>query len=182
MVEAALVTRAGSVRQLFPRETRTTQGRLIECPGCGAHVDIIEIQLTAGATGSSMRPDVCGECQPIAHRLEPVVELEQRPDPGRPLVGRRHRDATDTELASSRRNTPARGSQREAVLERLREVGEHGSTDFELYDHGIGVRPHVPATRREELIADGWPIVDSGERRRTDTGAPAIVWRLEAES
>lgn len=48
-------------------------GRLIVCPGCGETVDVIEVEL--GGTGSSMRPDLCGLCQPLARKLEPVVEV-----------------------------------------------------------------------------------------------------------
>lgn len=66
--------RAGSVRSLFPSSpSERPAGRMIVCPGCGERVEIIEIRLSG--TGASMRPDVCGPCQPIAHRLEPVVEV-----------------------------------------------------------------------------------------------------------
>ena len=103
-----------------------------------------------------------------------------RPDPARPMEGRVHRDGTDTERAAALRVMPRSGTQRAAVLHALRMVGNDGLTDYQLHAiYKIGARPHVPATRREELIADGWPIVDSGKRRPTDTGSPAIVWRLE---
>ena len=76
--------------------------------------------------------------------------------------------------------TPRTGSQRARVLDALREVGDDGATDYELWAvHGVGARPHVPGSRRGELIADGWPIIDSGRRRKTDTGMPAIVWVLD---
>lgn len=111
-----------------------------------------------------------------------------RPDPARPMEGRRHREGTDTERAAALRVMPRSGTQRAKVLEALQSPGRLGMpylpmgglTDYELWQYaGVGARPHVPATRREELIAAGWPIVDSGERRPTDTGSPAIVWRLE---
>lgn len=95
------------------------------------------------------------------------------------MDGRRHRDGTDTEVAAARRVAPRSGTQRERVLNRLRDVGHHGSTDYELWMKGIGAYPHVAGTRREELIADGWPIIDSGERRKTGSGSLAIVWKLE---
>lgn len=103
------------------------------------------------------------------------------PTPARPLIGRFHSGAGDTELASAVGVIPRSGSQRCRVLDALR-ARPDGLTDYELWSsEGIGARPHVPGTRREELIADGWPIVDSGRRRRTDTGCCAIVWRLECE-
>lgn len=107
-------------------------------------------------------------------------QLELRPDPARQMAGRVHANGQDTERAAALRVTPRSGSQRARVLAALHSRNVHGATDYELWHYeGIGARPHVPGTRREELIRDGWPIVDSGHRRRTDTGAQAIVWRLE---
>ncbi len=105
-----------------------------------------------------------------------------RPDPARNLPGRVHAAGPETERTAARLVSPRTGSQRARVLDRLKEVGTAGATDFELWQAGIGARPHVPATRREELIADGWPIRDSGLRRMTDTGSPAIVWVLVPEA
>jgi len=100
-------------------------------------------------------------------------------DPGRNMIGRFPTGASDASLQAAIRVYPRSGTQRCRVLETLRRLGERGATDYELWRaFGIGARPHVPATRREELIADGWPIVDSTRRRRTDTGSPAIVWVL----
>lgn len=102
------------------------------------------------------------------------------PDPRRDRPGRFHHDGPDTERIAAALVAPRSGTQRGRVLQWLRAVGEAGSTDYELWNEaGIGARPHVPGTRREELIADGWPIVDTGRRRLTDTGSPAIVWKLE---
>lgn len=107
--------------------------------------------------------------------------MNDRPDPGRPLRGRHHSIGPDTERLAAARVAPRSGSQRARVLEMFRAHPE-GLTDYELWTLGqIGARPHVPATRREELIFDGWPIVDSGRRRLTDTGTPAVVWVLIEE-
>jgi len=101
-------------------------------------------------------------------------------DPARPMEGRHHADGSDTELLAAARVTPRSGTQRQKVLDALHRRSLWGATDFELWrDDKIGARPHVPGTRREELIADGWPIRDSGKRRPTDTGGLAIVWVLE---
>ena len=108
-------------------------------------------------------------------------QLPLFPNPGRTIPGRYHHDGQATELEAAIRVAPRAGSQRQRVLEALREHPQ-GLTDYQLWnDIGIGARPHVPGTRREELIADGWPIIDSGERRRTDTGANAIVWQLTTD-
>lgn len=101
------------------------------------------------------------------------------PDPGREMVGRYHQAGPATERETATRIAPRTGSQRLKVLQALQDAGDKGCTDYELHaHHHIGARPHVPGSRRGELIADGWKIVDSGRRRRTDTGNRAIVWVL----
>lgn len=76
MVESALVSRPGSPRAaLRVVENRRTLGRLITCPGCGDDVDVIEVDL--GGSFASMRPDLCGKCQPLARELEPIVEVNE---------------------------------------------------------------------------------------------------------
>lgn len=112
--------------------------------------------------------------------LRPVTDDDERPDPARPMAGRYHHDGPDTERTSASLVAPKSGTQRATVLEALQAAGERGATDHELWraTEQKCVRPHVAGTRREELIADGWPILDSGQRRLTDTGRPAIVWVL----
>lgn len=115
----------------------------------------------------------------MSEQLDFESYLKSLPDPTREIVGRYHRNGQDTEREAAMLVAPRAGTQRARVLQVLRGA-EKGCTDYELWAvHGIGARPHVPGTRREELIADGWPIVDSGARRRTDTGSLAIVWVLK---
>ena len=104
---------------------------------------------------------------------------DPKPDPARPMRGRLHAHGPDTERTSAAMVAPRSGTQRARVLEALQAAGDSGVTDYELWAiHHIGARPHVPGTRREELIADGWPIFDTGHRRLTDTGTPAIAWAI----
>jgi hypothetical protein len=127
--------------------------------------------------------EVCPKCGGIGYVYDEKVDATrpcscQRPDPAREMVGRYHSTGGDTEREAAARVAPKSGTQRAAVLQHLRGVGDLGSTDYETWvalGH-ICVRPHVPGTRREELIRDGWPIADSGIRRLTDTGNKAIVW------
>ena len=51
-----------------------------------------------------------------------------------------------------------------------------GLTDFELADL-VGRQQTSAGKRRGELVTVGL-VEDSGERRRTPSGASAIVWRL----
>lgn len=68
------MTRPGSIRELFPHDdTLAPRGRLLECASCHELVDIIEIDL--GGTGSSMRPDVCGQCIVAGHDPEPRLQV-----------------------------------------------------------------------------------------------------------
>ena len=108
------------------------------------------------------------------------LTFEDLPDPGRPFVGRFHHGGRDTERNAAVKAEPRSGTARAKVLAELRRRGEHGATDYELNEMLLPGRRSVSAgTRRAELIRDGWPIVDSGRRRTTDTDTPAIVWRLE---
>ena len=110
------------------------------------------------------------------------LTLDGLPDPSRDMPGRYHRAGGDTERGSAQLVTPRSGTQRAQVLDVIRQA-EHGVTDNELhYQHHIGAYPHVAGTRREELIADGWPIRDSGRRRRTRSNAPAIVWIFDHQT
>jgi hypothetical protein len=81
---------------------------------------------------------------------------------------------------------PRKGSQRARVLrafevDRADPTEPIGFTDYEL-GRLLSMFRWVAGTRRGELIRDGWPIVDTGERRPTDTGSTAIVWALRRPS
>lgn len=93
--------------------------------------------------------------------------------------GRVHRDAHDTELEAARAFPEVKGSQRLRVLQAFYDAPD-GLTDYECHLVCGMHRPHIAGTRREELIAAGVPIVKTDERRPTDTGSRAIVWRLSA--
>lgn len=66
------------------------------------------------------------------------------------------------------------GTLRAAVLAFVRERGAFGATDDEG-EAGLGIKPQTYTPRRGELAADGL-VVDSGARRKTASGRPAIVW------
>lgn len=101
------------------------------------------------------------------------------PDPGRSIPGRFHNDPRDTEQSAAMADEPRLGTHRARVLDEFRVRGRDGLTDYEMNEILVPGRRSVSAgTRRAELIRDGWPIVDSGRRRPTDTDTPAIVWVL----
>ena len=77
------------------------------------------------------------------------------------------------------------GGQRLRVLGALYAQGEHGATDFELWQacqggEGAPKYPHVAGTRRKELCDKGLAC-ETAERRPTDTGSLAVVWRISEQ-
>lgn len=70
---------------------------------------------------------------------------------------------------------PKTGTQRAKVLKLLYITWPGGLTDEKIQDrleiHGSSERP-----RRGELVRDGW-VIDTGHRRDTRGGDPAIIWQ-----
>lgn len=94
--------------------------------------------------------------------------------------GRMHREPHDTEIVAAVSQRPASGALRARVHAEFVTAGDAGRTDYENAV-ALGMFRHSAGTRREELIKRGALIVDSGRRRPTDTGRPAIVWVLQLE-
>lgn len=83
-------------------------------------------------------------------------------------------DAPETARAAARlvrRNT---GTWRARVFAYILAAGQDGATDYEI-ETSLGGRPSTTRARRIELVQEGW-VVDSGKRRKTVSGAEAIVW------
>jgi len=55
-------------------------------------------------------------------------------------------------------------------------AGPAGCADQEL-EHQLNLPRPTPGNRRRELVAGGW-VRDSGRRRDTTAGNPAVVWVL----
>lgn len=96
------------------------------------------------------------------------------PDQNR-LPGARRR-GTDTEKAAARDVFPHSGSQRAAVLAYLGLAAGAGATDFEISE-ALGIQRTSAGKRRKELLEDGL-VEPTTDRRTTDTGSTAIVWRI----
>lgn len=71
------------------------------------------------------------------------------------------------------------GSDRQAVLAEIALSGEVGMTDFEI-EESLVMRHQTASARRNDLMNDGW-IEDSGLRRLTDSGRPAVAWILTTQ-
>lgn len=80
----------------------------------------------------------------------------------------------DTSLNAAIRCRKAAKAQRQRIIELL---FERPSTDEEIGEI-LGLPLNAVHPRRWQLVRDGI-VVDSGERRPTRAGFPAIVWRLK---
>jgi hypothetical protein len=98
-------------------------------------------------------------------------------DPGARTRGRTHRAGRDTERAAAELIEPKTGTQRAAVLAAIAAAPD-GLTDEQIADT-TGLYLYSAAPRRTELVKGGW-VHDSGERRTTSRGTPAVVWVLTA--
>jgi hypothetical protein len=98
------------------------------------------------------------------------------PDPGRNQPAPVHRFGHDTEVAAANLVQPRTGTLRELALAAIRKAGDYGLTHNELAVV-TDKRHYSIAPRVTELVEMGW-VVDSRQRRPTDTGSAAIVWVL----
>ena len=85
-----------------------------------------------------------------------------------------HNAPLGTSEVAARRVAPRTPNNRERILTLIRERGALGLTD----DEGealLNMGPQSYTPRRGELVKQGL-IVDSGRRRKTESGCPAVVW------
>ena len=71
---------------------------------------------------------------------------------------------------------PKSGTSRIRVLHCIAFAGNYGRTDQELEER-LGLPRPTAGNSRGELVKGGW-VRDSGERRLTRAGNPAVVWVL----
>lgn len=115
---------------------------------------------------SSYAGDPLLQMNPTRALAEAVVDrLADRPvQPARP---------TDTQLAAGARTAPRIRGHRARILALLQ---RQGVTDEQIATAtGLGLNTVRP--RRGELVSQGL-VEDSGQRGRTATGSPAIIWRV----
>lgn len=113
-------------------------------------------------------------------RLRNLVGVEvELFDPGENEVKLRS-DARGTEKIAAWSAFPNSGTQRERVLNYFRIAGRDGATDEEACED-LGLSFNSLRPRRQELVEGGW-LVATKERRLTEAGNPAIVWRLSKKA
>lgn len=92
-----------------------------------------------------------------------------------PIAPARATDPATSHVAANA-NQEIRGAQRIEVYEHLKSAGAHGATDYEI---GVALSIlRTSAGKRRKELADLGHVEDSGERRQTDSGSTAIVWRV----
>ena len=135
-----------------------------------------DLRLVLVELGRSTRPGP----QVIAARdrlwalIEPPLFGDGLADPAADREGA-HR-GRDTEQAAALAALPRSGTNRMRALAALALAGVDGLTDHELAD-ATSIYLYSVAPRRVELVKGGW-VVDSGRRRETPNGSPAVVWVL----
>jgi hypothetical protein len=80
----------------------------------------------------------------------------------------------DTSKISAQRALPKSGTKKKIIYDLIVNSGVNGMCDHEL-EIQTGFRHESTSATRNYLMNDGW-IVDSGKRRQTPQGNPAIVW------
>lgn len=111
-----------------------------------------------------------------------IFDVDVMPPADRNELGPWQKNQPDTARLAALDNYVRSGGQRFRVLSALVSRGERGATDFELWEacqggEGAPKYPHVAGTRRKEL--ERRLLVEATEERRpTDTGSLAVVWRV----
>lgn len=143
------------------------------------HVSVLidDLALVLGELERSTKPsaEVIAAADRLREAFAPVLFGPRLSDPSAPTADPAHH-GRQTEAVAAWQNLPRSGSQRLRVLEAIARAGDEGRTDAELEDR-LGMLRPSPGNRRGELVAGGW-VRDSGRRRPTRTGSPAVVWVL----
>lgn len=84
----------------------------------------------------------------------------------------------DTQTEAAELVLPKTGTQRRMVYEFIQSKGNYGATDEEIKAQ-LDINPNSEIPRRLELEEQGF-IGDSGERRLTQSGSEAIVWKVKS--
>lgn len=90
------------------------------------------------------------------------------------------RNARDTSRQAAESVLPHTGTARRRVFDALARFRDRGMTDEDLQRY-LAMSPNSTRPRRIELVEQGL-VIDSGERRPTDSGASAVVWKIRMDA
>ena len=101
------------------------------------------------------------------------MNWEHKPEATPPLPAH-HNAPAGTSEAAAWSMTPHAPRVRERILELIRAAGPRGVIDDDG-EAALSIKPQTYTPRRGELVTAGL-VVDSGRRRRTESGRTAAVW------
>lgn len=84
------------------------------------------------------------------------------------------KNSPETSRAAAKKALPRTGTKKEKIYNLIMEQGMFGLCDHEI-EKATGWKHQSASAMRNSLMRDGW-VIDSGSRRNTDEGNPAIVW------
>lgn len=93
------------------------------------------------------------------------------------LVATARKSDPDTSHLAAERVSSKAPADRQRVLACLQDAGAYGLTDHELAAELGGLQTSL-GVRRGELVKLGL-VENSGARRKSPSGSPAIVWRIK---
>lgn len=88
-----------------------------------------------------------------------------------------HKNAQETSRIAASNVLPKTGTKRRQTYELIKDSGMFGLCDHEI-EEKTGWLHQSASSIRNGLMRDGW-IKDSGQRRTTPSGNPAIVWIID---
>jgi hypothetical protein len=122
----------------------------------------------------------CVHGEPRGERYCALCRITKQP---KPEIDRNyvavHKNAQETSKLAAGRALPSSGTKRRITFELIKESGMFGLCDHEL-EEKTGWLHQSASAARNTLMKDGW-IIDSGLRRNTPQGNPAIVWITNKE-
>lgn len=84
------------------------------------------------------------------------------------------KNSPETSRIAALKALPRTGTKKEKIYNLIKEQGMFGLCDHEI-EKATGWKHQSASAMRNSLMRDGW-VIDSGARRNTDEGNPAIVW------
>ena len=119
----------------------------------------------------------CKHGEPKGERYCALCRFES---PSRPKVDRQvvavHKNAQETSRLAAQKVLPRTGTKRKIIFDLIQESGLFGLCDHEI-EQRTGWLHQSASSVRNSLMKDGW-LKDSGLRRTTPQGNPAICWVL----
>ena len=161
-----IVNSAQHVPALAPTSTPGVYG--VYCPGCSEKVGHYVFRCTIlGTNWPGDKLFASADFRTTVLRMQRQREVKRN-------VVQTPANARDTTAAAAASKLPRSGTQRLRVYELIKSHG--GLTDYEIEEF-TGMTHQSASAARNSLMNDGF-IIATDERRLTQTGNKAIVWKV----